>query len=80
MQLNERKNDMVRTEEGLRNYLLYSLRDLLSPESLAIIAASLSSPDSKHKDANRGVTWFAQAIIDDMGVENYATILDEIGL
>lgn len=60
--------------------LLDAVRDNLSPEAVVLIHAYLASASCKVATVNREVRWFADELINMVGVDEYNRMLEEIGL
>lgn len=58
--------------------LFDAIREQLSPEAVAAIAADLT-PDTDDPNVNHQVLWFRQQLIAMLGNKEYASILNEIG-
>jgi len=60
--------------------LAAAIRDTLSPETVATIAAHLGTVTTKKKSVNAEAEWFRSFLVDLLGVEEYDATCDELGL
>ena len=57
-----------------------ALQEHISPEAFVVIAAYLQNAQTSDPDAARQVRWFADRLVDTVGVQQFNTISDELGL
>ena len=60
--------------------LAAAIKDTLSPEAVAAIAAHLGTVTTKKKSVNGEAEWFRSFLVDLLGVEQYDATCDELGL
>jgi hypothetical protein len=70
----------IHTEVDTDNVLAEALRENLSPEGVAAIAAHLQAlHPSKNKSADRQVVWFHDFLVGLLGDDEYNRLCDELG-
>ena len=75
-----RKVKVTVPERDETNILAEALRDHLSPEGVAAIAAHLQAlHPSKNKSADRQVVWFHDLLVGLLGDDEYNRLCDELG-
>ena len=57
-----------------------AIRDNLSPEAVVAIAAHIRAASCKTASVNKEMQWFANHLVNLIGIENYNPIIEEIGL
>ncbi len=57
-----------------------ALRDNLSPQAVAAIAASLQTARVDNDDVQRQVDWFREMLVEMLGEGQFDHLLDELGL
>ena len=60
--------------------LAAALKDNLSPEAVAAIAAFLTAARVKNRQVQRQIEWFAGMLVDMLGVDEFNRLIDEVGL
>ena len=63
-----------------KDVLRTALRDNLSPEAVAAIAAHLGSVQTNSKSVNGEAAWFRGFLVDLLGVEQVNAMCEELGL
>jgi len=56
------------------------LRDNLSPQAVAAIAAHLFAASTKNDGVNREIRWFADQLVSMVGTDQYNALCEEVGL
>jgi hypothetical protein len=75
-----RKVRVTVPENDGANALAEAIRDQLSPEGVAAVAAHLQAlHPSKKKSADRQVVWFHDFLVGLLGDDEYARLSDELG-
>ena len=75
-----RKVRVTVPESEPTDVLAEALREGLSPEGVAAIAAHLQALyPSKSETANREVTWFRDRLVGLLGIDEYNRLIDELG-
>lgn len=75
-----RKVKVTVPESDETNVLAEALRENLSPEGVAAIAAHLQAlHPSKNKGADRQVVWFHDLLVGLLGDDEYNRLIDELG-
>ena len=70
----------LKTHEVECNALAQAIRDHLSPEGVAAVAAHLQAlPPSKNKSADRQVVWFHDFLVGLLGDDEYNRLSVELG-
>jgi len=57
-----------------------AIRETLSPEAVAAIAAYLQPCSTKNASVNRQVAWFADRLVAILGAAEFRGLMDELGL
>jgi hypothetical protein len=74
------RHETVAYSGDAKNVLRHVLRDDLSPQALAVIAAHLHGlVNTKSESVNREVAWFTEQLLDMVGDE-YNAMCEEVGL
>jgi len=60
--------------------LAAALKDNLSPEAVAAIAAYLTAARVKNRQVQRQIEWFAGMLVDMLGVDEFNRLIEEVGL
>ncbi len=60
--------------------LAAALKDNLSPQAVAAIAAYLTAARVKNRQVQRQIEWFAGMLVDMLGVDEFNRLVDEVGL
>jgi len=60
--------------------LAAALKDNLSPQAVAAIAAYLTAARVKNRQVQRQIEWFAGMLVDMLGVDEFNRLIDEVGL
>ncbi len=60
--------------------LFEHVREQLSPEAVAAIAAWLQPAQTNNADVNRQVAWFRDRLVEMLGTDRYNALCDELGL
>jgi len=60
--------------------LTAALKDNLSPQAVAAIAAYLTAARVKNRRVQRQIEWFAGMLVDMLGVDEFNRLIDEVGL
>jgi len=69
-----------RANDEATECLAAAVKDTLSPEAVAAIAAYLGTVTTKKKSVNAEAEWFRSFLVDLLGVEEYDAVCDELGL
>ena len=56
------------------------LRDNLSPQAVAAIAAHLFAAGTKNDGVNKEIRWFADQLVSMVGTDQYNALCEEVGL
>jgi len=56
------------------------LRDNLSPQAIAAIAAHLFAASTKNDGVNKEIRWFADQLVSMVGTDQYNALCEEVGL
>jgi hypothetical protein len=57
-----------------------ALKDNLSPQAVAAIAAYLTAARVKNRQVQRQIEWFAGMLVDMLGVDEFNRLIEEVGL
>ena len=60
--------------------LAEALKDNLSPQAVAAIAAFLTAARVKNRQVQRQIEWFAGMLVDMLGVDEFNRLIEEVGL
>lgn len=60
--------------------LAAGLKDNLSPQAVAAIAAYLTAARVKNRQVQRQIEWFAGMLVDMLGVDEFNRLIEEVGL
>jgi len=56
------------------------LRDNLSPQAVAAVAAHLFAASTKNDGVNKEIRWFADQLVSMVGTDQYNALCEEVGL
>ena len=60
--------------------LAAALKDNLSPQAVAALAAYLTAARVKNRQVQRQIEWFAGMLVDMLGVDEFNRLIEEVGL
>ena len=60
--------------------LFDAIKDNFSPQAVAAMAAYLQAANTKNREVNRQLAWFASELIKLLGTTGYGHLLEEVGL
>jgi hypothetical protein len=76
-----RRFDAQTPDDPTPEDVLYdALRDNLSPQAVATIAASLQTARVDNDDVQRQVDWFREMLVEMLGEGEFDRLADEVGL
>jgi len=77
----QKKHVMVAYSGEAKEVLLDVLKDNLSPEAVAVIAAYLQPARCGDEQVDRQVQWFAEQLVEALGGDDaFSRVCDELGL
>ena len=78
---NATRDDAKTPDDPTPEDVLYdALRDNLSPQAVATIAASLQTARVDNDDVQRQVDWFREMLVEMLGEGEFDRLADEVGL
>lgn len=60
--------------------LFDAIKDNFSPQAVAAMAAYLQAANTKNREVNRQLTWFASELVKLVGATGYGHLLEDVGL
>lgn len=66
--------------DELPKALADAMRENFSPEAIAAMIAYLQAVETRSDEANSQVSWFADALMEMLGVDAYNRMANELGL
>ena len=60
--------------------LFDAIKDNFSPQAVAAMAAYLQAANTKNREVNRQLAWFAKELVKLVGAKSYGQLLEEVGL
>jgi hypothetical protein len=60
--------------------LFDAIKDNFSPQAVAAMAAYLQAANTKNREVNRQLAWFASELVKMLGTTGYGQLLEEVGL
>ena len=60
--------------------LFDAIKDNFSPQAVAAMAAHLQAANTKNREVNRQLTWFAGELVKLVGATGYSHLLEEVRL
>ena len=79
-EINGRTVRVTVPENEPQDVLEDAIRDNLSPQAVAAIAAHLFSASTKNDGVNKEIRWFADRLVSLVGTDQYNALCEEVGL